>query len=148
MTICKLCLSIPFDGVGLGPFPGGTILDPFKYIHQHIQQFADTKPTKYAYHPNFDSLKTSSKECHLCQIVLCSIEKGINERRNPKHDWGKIDIPKQPTWELWLTRRNDTGDGFCVFSNFEDSEDFCFVAAVGVCVQEGMSSRLDAFCMR
>jgi hypothetical protein len=53
---------------------------------------------------------------------------------------GDINISTKPTWELWLTRSQELGDGFCVFTNCEDSKDFCFVAAIGICVKEGISS--------
>jgi hypothetical protein len=108
-----------------------------------FQEFSDTEPTKFPFHPNLESLKSSAEECKLCRLILRSIEKALEELRNPDEKnvrRGDIDIPQPPTWELWLTRRQELGDGFCVFTNCENSKDFCFVAAVGICAKEGMAS--------
>jgi hypothetical protein len=43
----------------------------------------------------------------------------------------------RPTFELWLTKRRDLGDGFWVFSSTQSPGDVYFVAAIGFCVQEG-----------
>ena len=101
----------------------------------------------FPFHPNLESLKTSAKECDLCRLILSRIDKAIEELRNPDENThrGDIDIPKLPTWELWLTRRQELGDGFCVFTNCEDSEDFCFVAAIGICVREGMAPETERY---
>jgi hypothetical protein len=147
MTICKLCSSIPLDGDGLPTLPEGLWghRTTWKYIHQFFHRFSDSPPTGFPFHRNLESLKQSAEECDLCRLILSSIEKAIEELRNPNPEnvgRGDIDIPTKPTWDLWLTRRQELGDGFCVFTNCEDSKDFCFVAAVGICVKEGMSSAI------
>jgi hypothetical protein len=144
MAICKLCKSIPLDGDGLPALPT-EIWGPrtsWRYIHNFFPESSKTEFAKYPFHPNLASLKSSAEECDLCHLILSSIEKAIEELRNPNPmniRRGEIDIPKKPTWELWLTRRQELGDGFCVFTNCEKSEEFCFVAAVGVCAKEGTS---------
>jgi len=144
MTICKRCSSIPLGGDGLPILPAQLWghRTKWRYIHEFFQIWSDTEPTGFPFHPNLESLKLSAEECGLCRLILSSVEKAIEELRNPDEGnvrRGDIDIPKQPTWELWLTRRQGLGDGFCVFTNCQDSKDFCFVTAVGICVKEGMA---------
>lgn len=139
MTICDVCSSFSLDGDGLPTFPTGNHRTKWRYIHHFFRSWSDTEPIKFPFHPDLVSLKSSAGECDLCSLVLCAVEKALEELRNPHPEntqRGKADIPQLPNWELWLTRR-EYGDGFCVFTNCEDSEDFCFIAAVGVCAREG-----------
>jgi hypothetical protein len=57
---------------------------------------------------------------------------------------GDSDFPDPPTWELWLTKR-ERGDGFYVFTDCENTRNFCFVAAIGICVKEGIITRLQSY---
>jgi hypothetical protein len=141
MPICKRCRAIPLDGNGLPTLPDQLwgVRTTWKYIHEFYQRFSDVEPTKFPFHPNLESLTSSAKECDLCHLVFTQIERAIEELRNPDKEnirRGEIDILQKPTWELWLTRRV-RGDGFYVFTSCEDSKDFCFVAAIGICVKEG-----------
>lgn len=144
MAICKLCHSIPLDGDGLPTLPDQLWghRTRWRYIHQFFQRVSASQPIQFPFHPNLESLVSSAEGCDLCHLILSSIEKAIEELRNPDKMnvlRGDKDIPTQPTWKLWLTRRQGLGDGFCVFTDCEKSQDFCLVAAVGACVKEGMA---------
>jgi hypothetical protein len=145
MGNCNLCDSIPFDGDGLPVLPDEYWghQTSWRYIHQFFGRTSDTKLIKFEYHQNLESLKSFAIECSLCRLVLRQVEKAIEELLIPNPDnlrRGSIDIPKPPTWKLWLTKRR-WGDGFYVFTDCKDSKDFCFVAAIGICVKEGMTPR-------
>src|ERR1700743_3635526 len=122
MTICKLCNSIPLEGKKLPTLPDQLWghRTKWRYIHEFYRRSSAPEPTGFPFHSNLESLKLSAETCELCRLILSSIDKAMEELKNPEKDnvrRGNIDIPKQPTWELWLTRRQDLGDGFCVFTN-------------------------------
>lgn len=140
MNICNLCRAIPLEKEGLPALPEGLWghRTTWRHIHQFISRFSETKPTKLPYHSSLESLKSSATGCELCALVLGQVEKAVEELKNPNPDntrRGAIDIPTEPTWNLWLARRR-FGDGFYVFTDCKDSEDFCFVAAIGICVDD------------
>jgi hypothetical protein len=143
MTICKPCSSFPLDGDGLPTLPDELWghRTEWRYIHEILHWLSDVVPTKFPFHPNLESLRLSAEECDVCRLILSRIEKAIDEL---KHRRGDIYSLEQPTWELWLTKRR-LGDGFYVFTNCENSKNFCFVAAVGICVKEGMVSEADRY---
>jgi hypothetical protein len=138
MTICKRCDSIPLYSNGLPTLPAELwgFRTSWRYIHTFERTSGDEEFIGYPYHPSLESLKSSAQTCSLCHLVLNSIEKAIEELRNP--DKEDFDLPKPPTWELWLTKRQELGDGFCVFTNSMDRGEFSLVAAVGICVEEGI----------
>ena len=87
---------------------------------------------------NLDSLRSSANDCDLCSLVLSAIEKAIVELQNPREEVLALRRPAQPTWNLWLAKR-DLGDGFWVFSDCADSKNIDFVAAVGFCAEDSKS---------
>jgi hypothetical protein len=145
MTLCELCKSIPLDGIP--PFPRNywNGRSSWKYIHvfiesQEISQPGTIKQVGLPHYPNLRALRDSANTCHLCNLILTAVDNVVAELNDVTEE--KIlrynNRPGRPTFELWLTKRRDGGDGFWVFSSGDASSDFYLVAAVGFCVKEGM----------
>jgi hypothetical protein len=149
MSLCSLCISIPFEDLpNLSPsyFPGSS---GWKYIHAFYnrpmlnksgQPIGSSQPLGYPYHPNINALRASASNCQLCDLVLTVVEKVISERnRATQEQMTKFNnFPAVLSLELWLTKRRDMGDGFWVFSTSGDENIIYLVAAVGLCVREGV----------
>jgi len=140
MLICELCKSIPLssrDGLPELPKEFWGHRTTWRYLHSFLYNLQKKNFAKFPYHPNLESLEASAKSCPLCQLVLGQVDKAVNElQTRPSRPGNDPERPKQPTWNLWLTRRK-FGDGFYVFTDCEDSQDFAFVSAIGICTNKG-----------
>jgi hypothetical protein len=145
MTICDLCRSIPLEGEELPSIPSTceNYRSMWRYVHEFNARLLEDKhneplPTGFPFHPNLESLTSSAENCDLCSLILSAIENALKELNDPIPTNKLWDIPN-PTWKLFLTKRREGGDGFWVFTECENGRKFCLVAAIGLCVKEGIS---------
>jgi hypothetical protein len=145
MTICELCRSIPLEGEGLPSIPSTcrNHRSTWRYIHEFDvgplkEKHNEPLPTGFPFHPSLESLTSSAENCDLCSLVLSAIENALKELNDPMPINKLRGIPN-PTWKLCLTKRRQGGDGFWVFTECENGRKFFLVAAIGLCVKEGIA---------
>jgi hypothetical protein len=146
MPFCLLCASIPFEHLPDGPSSYERVSFPWKYIHTFwgavngkLMHNYPHKALRFPYHPNIEALRASANHCELCDLILTAVEKAISEYNvATAEQTTKFNrLAAVLTFELWLTKRSDKGDGFWVFSSSGNRAVIHLVAAVGLCVREG-----------
>jgi hypothetical protein len=143
MTICELCQSIPFHDLPTLPDNHYSFGSGWEYLMIGLER--TQKPTSrtagFNYWPNVEGLRSSSAQCDLCNLIYTSVEKVATTWDNVTEE--KLDNcsvrPPRPTFEMQIRKRT-IGDGFWVITKTENPFTLQIVAAVGFCVEEGISS--------
>jgi hypothetical protein len=143
--LCRLCRSI--SSADLPAFPSSYHNPGIGWEHIHVfQPNANKKarrPFGFPHQPDLQSLRSSAPSCELCRLILASTDQVIAEFLVAKkkksfvnnHDYG------HPTFNLYLTKRRDCGDGFWVLSNSTVRDSVYLLAAVGLSARDGKTSR-------
>lgn len=158
MPLCSLCKGIPWDSLPDVP-PN---LSKYLTGHEYVQPFADWPKTErgHPHHPNLEALRESASSCGLCQMILTSvndIEKQLQELK-PKWEANQMMEYAWPTYDLFIVKREQGGDGCWVMSFVEDNdsnrsqqrrerdvEEARIIAALGICVRDGNPTSSDEF---
>ncbi len=147
MSLCTLCANIPWATLPEQPkdLPRGLS------GHDYIQAFYSWPEgiRGHPYHSSLASLQQSATSCPLCKLVLKSCEDVAADivQANKRYE-ARGDFYGQPTWDLWLMKREPGNDGALVMSfvdnsklewgkgKRENSEAWVF-GAIGLCVRDG-----------
>jgi hypothetical protein len=152
-NLCSLCKSIPFHD--LPPFPDSSYMRTLsgnKYLHRLIHRAAANEPAPdpipdplgFRHHPDLESLRASSAAgCDICREikrlgdgVLADIEE--DKKWYAEHPRVQMNVC-DPSFELWITKRGEGGDGFWVTTKSisEPARALFVIATFGYCVENG-----------
>jgi hypothetical protein len=142
MTVCSLCLSIPVDN--LPDFPssyythsnGWERINDFRLAHR-----APMPPglLGFPHRPDSHSLRTAAASCSLCRLILAQIDLVVDEFRVASQDsfFQQHHTAGYPTFDLFLTRRRDTGHGFLILCHSTVRKTIYLLGAIGLGVLDG-----------
>lgn len=128
MPFCNICKSISFED--LPPFPEEGYMKTItglRYIHS---LFPNSKLTEaqslgtVKYHGNIIDLQhAAANGCELCQLIKDQTDALLAELDSLDHHQRVLEY-SPPTFDMWLTKRPEGGNGFWVLSachkTFED----------------------------
>ncbi|KAF2449937.1 HET-domain-containing protein [Karstenula rhodostoma CBS 690.94] len=149
MSLCDLCKDIPWESLPEVPADLSCNLTGHKYI-QPVMRWPKNE-RGHQHHQSLDALRNSASSCALCQIILSSAENVEKQLEELKPKWeAKEKIQYEwPTYDLFLVKRREGGDG-CWVMSFVDGdgerskrrkergdEDAYIIAALGLCVRDG-----------
>ena len=156
MTLCELCKSIPLNELPSLSSEYYNGRPAWKYIHPFYgpqQNNQTNKPLGFPHWPNIEALRDSAAKCELCDLILSSVDRVIDEICDATEE--KLlrynSSPASLVFDFWIVRRRDGGDGFWVLSHSDNADDignhkasFYLVAAIGICVKEGTISWIES----
>lgn len=144
-TLCQLCQSIPLHD--LPNLPQHYIKSSEDGLHEldgrpeHLSPTGTIPgPLGFPHHPDLESLRRASAAgCELCR----EIERGADgllaavmrhKSENPLA-WSLVG---DPTFDLWVTKRPEGGDGFWVVTKSSvEAEKFLYaIATFGLCTED------------
>lgn len=152
MQLCDTCKSIDWEG--LPAFPedlyerNSTGLQHVHSLYAKEQGTGDQATDRVKYHESFDALRRASMNgCGLCVLVKRQADALLIEME------GLEGIEKEmegtpPTFDMWLTKRPEKGQGVWVLSEVKkepellsdfESSPTLLVAAIGFSAIEGRS---------
>lgn len=146
MPLCDICKSIPFED--LPPFPEEEYfrtLTGLEYVQTLVPNkdvSRDATASSVRHHASIEGLREAAAEgCELCLLIQGEADVMLAELE------GLEGVMEQysnflPTFDMWLTKRPDGGQGFWVLSECNPSVRGTVtvpVAAFGFAVAEGMS---------
>ncbi|KAH8603101.1 heterokaryon incompatibility protein-domain-containing protein [Bisporella sp. PMI_857] len=143
MSLCKLCLSIPF-----GSLPSIQDYETWgqvgqKYLHAFVLSSDNVEKTITAgilHQPTLESLKSSAKDCKLCRLILKDVESVIAQIEACTASSHK---EKTNPWlytlrfRFSLVQKGQEDDGFWVLSSTNSLDTFQLVAAFQFCASDG-----------
>lgn len=154
MVLCDTCESIDWEA--LPPFPEN-LYERTSTGLQHVHSLYAKEPTtgeqptnRVKYHEGFDALsQAATNGCGLCVLVMRQANALLTEME------GLEGIEKEmegtpPTFDMWLTKRPEKGEGFWVLSEAKkdsellsefESPPTLLVAAIGFSAIEGRFCR-------
>jgi hypothetical protein len=142
MTLCSLCQSTPFrDLPELSPSWCGSLTGD-----QDRNQFYLDKASPpnellgFPHQPSLEALEASAASCGVCSLINESVVRFIAAYRKAEQDpsflhWDRHGCPVN--FQLWLTRRLGSADGFLAFAYARSGKSIFLVGAVGFCVRDG-----------
>lgn len=155
MELCDTCKSIDWEG--LPAFPEDLYdrnATGLQHVHSLFAKGQDTgqQPTdRVKYHESFDALsQAATNGCGLCVLVMRQANALLTEME------GLEGIQKEmegtpPTFDMWLTKRPEKGEGLWVLSEVKkdserlsefESSPTLLVAAIGFSAIEGSRLKL------
>lgn len=122
-TLCELCRSIPFQD--LPPFPEDSYsvtLSGYKHIQEAMHRSMHEpipEPLGFHHHPDLESLRRASAAgCELCCQIEIQADCLLGDFATRKEWYAGYPEVRKPaadsSFDLWLTKRSGTGDGFWV----------------------------------
>ncbi|PVH98971.1 HET-domain-containing protein [Periconia macrospinosa] len=116
MPLCNLCSNIPWEKLPTVPpgLPGN--LTGHKYIQPILRWPQGVRG--YEHHRNLSALRHSALSCDLCNLICSSannVENQLEELR-PKWEANEMTEYDWPTYELFVVKRREGGDGCWVLS--------------------------------
>jgi hypothetical protein len=150
--LCSLCQRIPFHD--LPPFPDSSYTRTVSGKQFLLQLIRDNdpehkqepvpEPLGLRHHPDLASLRSASAAgCDLCREIErhadCVLE-DIASIKARYADSPRVSLnPGDPSFELWVTRRGEGGDGFWVSTKSASRRDnlLFVVATFGFCAESG-----------
>ena len=146
MPLCDICKSIPFED--LPPFPEEeyirtlTGLEYVQTIVRNRDASRDATASSVRHHANIEGLRgAAAKGCELCLLIQGEADAMLAELDGLEGLMKRYsDGP--PTFDMWLTKRPDGGQGFWVLSECSTSvggTEIVPVAGFGFAVAEGVS---------
>ncbi|KAF4442808.1 hypothetical protein F53441_11636 [Fusarium austroafricanum] len=141
MSLCSLCKDIPWDNLPTVPSTATLDYSGYTYLHEFGPWPEDQRG--YPHHQSLEALGSSAtdRNCGICRLILKQVEICQSELEELKAKWDTDDEPPYawPLWKLWIVKRRNGGDGVWVMSstNGENKELLRFVAAIGLCVEDG-----------
>lgn len=149
MSLCDLCINIPWESLPEVPADLSTNSTGHEYI-QPVLHWPKSE-RGHPHHQGLDALRKSAPLCALCQLILSSAENVESQLKELKPQWEAREMRKYkwPTYNLFLVKRREGGDG-CWVMSFVDGdeeqserrketgdEDAWIIAALGLCVRDG-----------
>ena len=147
-TLCELCQSIPFLDLPHFPDDSYTRTATGK---EHLQELIHHKlddpipePLGFHHHPKLESLRRASAAgCELCRQIEIQADRLLEDIAERKARW--VEYPSvatptgDPSFDLWVTRRGEGGDGFWVSAKSVSKPDklLFVVATFGFCAEDG-----------
>lgn len=147
MTLCDICGSIAFEN--LPPFPTNEYqltLSGLQHVHMLVVKRGTSKEaivalSRVRHHASLASLRTAADNgCELCALILAQADALLTELETLQN--GQRSEDHLPTFDMWLSQREEGGQGFCVWSNSVDHADgarIVPVAAFAFVVSDGMT---------
>jgi hypothetical protein len=149
MPLCDLCKNIPWESLPEVPTDLACNLTGHKYIQPVMDWPKDL--SGHPHHQNLDALRKSASSCSLCQMICSSAENVEQQLEELKPKWEAKEMMQYewPTYNLFLVKRREGGDGCWVMSFVGDEsewskkrkergvEDAWIIAALGLCVRDG-----------
>lgn len=149
MSLCDLCTNIPWENLSTVPPNLACNSTGKKYIQPVLRWPQEIRG--YEHHRNLEALRKSALSCDLCDRICSSANNVQKELEEMKPKWEtKEEIQYEwPTFELFIVKRREGGDGCWVMSFVDASterskkrkeqglEDAWIIAAIGLCVKEG-----------
>ena len=156
MPLCELCLSIPWESLPTVPPDLSYGLTGHKYLQPILRWPRGVRG--YEHHQGLSALRQSALSCELCDRILSSAENVQRELEELKPKWEAKEMREYdwPTFELFIVKRREGGDGCWIMSfvggneerakrrKEKNVEEAWIVAALGLCVREGNAALLDA----
>ncbi|KAJ4148425.1 hypothetical protein LMH87_002895 [Akanthomyces muscarius] len=145
MTLCDICGSIAFGN--LPPFPTNEYqltLSGLQHVHMLVVKRGTSKEaivalSRVRHHASLASLRTAADNgCELCALILAQADALLTELETLQN--GQRSEDHLPTFDMWLSQREEGGQGFCVWSNSVDHADgarIVPVAAFAFVVSDG-----------
>lgn len=147
MTLCDICSSVAFDN--LPPFPTNEYqltLSGLQHVHMLLIKRGTSKEaiaslSRVRHHKGLASLRTAAGNgCELCALILAQADALLAELQTLQSE----QRPQEylPTFDMWLSQREEGGQGVCVWSNSVDHADGATivpVAAFAFVVGDGMA---------
>jgi hypothetical protein len=108
------------------------------------QHPSKTRALGLSHHSSLTALQEAALSCEICGLIKQSVDRvrGILEEYYKNEENVAWDRNGPPTWKFWITKRRAGEDGICVWSPAEKSNRVFLVGAIGLCVDDGMSSVL------
>ncbi|OAA69242.1 Heterokaryon incompatibility [Akanthomyces lecanii RCEF 1005] len=125
MTLCDICSSIAFEN--LPPFPTNEYqltLSGLQHVHMLVVKRGTSKEaiaalSRVRHHASLASLRTAADNgCKLCALILAQSDALLTELETLQN--GQRSEGHLPTFDMWLSQREEGGQGFCVWSNSVD----------------------------
>lgn len=143
MVLCKVCLSVPLDGLPDFSPSYFTHMNGWKYINDFQLAYGAPKPRGLLGFPHqldLQGLRASATECALCHLILAQIDLVVDEFRVAQQDhfFQRNHTAGYPTFDLFLTRRRDATDGFLVLSHSTVRKVVYLLGAIGLAVHDGI----------
>lgn len=142
-TLCSLCLSIPWDSLPQLPlcWKGTNVGGRSIYYSDLSASSAPNVPLGFPYHSSLKALAASADNCGLCDIISNSVDQFVASCRTAENEldftyYANGRLPAD--FNLWLTKRVNSGDGFLVLVRAPLEGVIYLVGAVGFCVRDGM----------
>lgn len=146
MSLCGICSSIDFQN--LPAFPTAEYQLYLAGL-QHAQVFSKKRGTsddaiaalsRVRHHPSLANLRTAvDNGCKLCKLILAQADALLAELQTLRPERYRNDY--LPTFDMWLSQREEGGQGFCVMSSSGDQPGCARVvpvAAFGFVMGDGM----------
>lgn len=147
-TLCELCQSISFHD--LPPFPDDSYirtLSGYEHLQEAIHREKDPlipEPLGFHHHPDLEGLRRASAAgCELCRQVEIQADRLLGDVAEEKA-WiaGYPEVrarPTDPSFDLWVTKRGQGGDGFWVVTKSASmpEKELYIVATFGFCSENG-----------
>lgn len=150
MSLCDLCKNIPWEDLPTVPKDVSCGLSGHPYIQACYHWPQDVRG--YAHHQSRDALHQAASSCNLCSLIHASVENVQRELEDLEPKWkaGKVRQYDWPTWEMWLVKRREGGDGCWVMSFVGEDSNYeaWIVAALGICVHDGEALPFGCYQMR
>lgn len=149
MSLCDLCKNIPWETLPDVPPDLSSNVTGYKYIQPLLYWPAEARG--HPHHQSMDALRESASSCSLCRIIWSSVENVEKQLQELKPQWEAEEIHQYnwPTYNLFLVKRREGGDGCWVMSfvnndtpraekrSEENFEEAYIVAALGLAVRDG-----------
>lgn len=110
MSLCSLCKDIPWETLPEIPPDLPKNATGHEYIRPIVRWPRGVRG--YPHHQSFDALRQSSSSCGLCSLICGSAERVQNQldELRPKWEAGETNQYDQPTFELWIVKREVGGE--------------------------------------
>lgn len=141
MSLCHLCKNIPWEDLPTVPEGVGRGLSGHTFFQPLYKWPKDARG--YAHHQTLGALHQAASSCGLCNLIFAS---AANVRKEMEELESKRQAGSRhyglPTWELFLVKREEGGDGCWVISFVGNvwkgpTGEARIVAALGICVRDG-----------
>jgi hypothetical protein len=148
MSLCSLCQTIPFEG--LGSLPECTWGEPNQadpedpasvFSFRMAGHHPPNEPLGFLHHNSREILAASAETCGLCDYLHSSLNafftgywKALNDPDFRRTTNERFSLSSE--FQLFLTRRSNGGDGFLIMVRAEPKEFIYMLGAVSLCVED------------
>ncbi|KPM42686.1 hypothetical protein AK830_g3835 [Neonectria ditissima] len=143
--LCELCESVIHDE--LPPFPDKAYTRTlsgkphFQHLYRNTSEHS-LETFGFRFHPDLDSLRRAAENgCDLCRLIESQADAVLSDIAGLEEPVLGV-YQAQPTFDLYITKRADDGDGFWVLSSatWKEGKYVVPVAAISFGADEGMTT--------